>query len=635
MSRRPNRDLPAIPEVATPNEIDEVDDDNTIESYAFTLDGVGFDEESGSILQTPNSVLMSPDRIGTTRRDEMHLHAQTCRTLGIPYSTEMNTGSPRGSVQESVESTSTGSCTVRGDCNLFDVPLEKEDPNTKDAAPRGSSESKPSRRLITRAKIAELTSSYANSIKDIALSFSAKSKNLYANSKPKFLTQDGSQVYKSGKKPSFDLNEWYPAWIKDANALTKLAVAISVFFVTLLIMIVVVVSNTKHGPQISQSETNLIDAGRLSTALNDTALVSMNTVGENQAVTSMPSYLPTMSPTFSKLGIEGSNLCVDNPGKYETSRGKARTCTWLQAKHLDRECGGSGKSPTELGLNCKLTCREYNDCDTMTTALNVTPTVKPTDVPTNKPTKRERGKKKTHGLTLQPSSTDIGLKESTTTTTTTAAAAAEDEVQYFVDTDNRLRPCNWLDILNTKQRIKRRQANCIRESVYNICPTSCAEFVQDDEVTSTSTPSLAATDTEAYFSDSTGKQRPCTWLDVRNPTLKTKRRDDNCDKVTVQIICSSSCEDYALPVTVSRMKEDVIILSRSDFLRKNDLDLQDNCFDTQGYFLNEQGHAVKCAWLTDAGVGAEEILLRKERNCGLYQASTDLGNMCKSSCGTC
>lgn len=568
MSRQAPRDLPAIPEVSTPHEIDDIDDNASKGSYAFTLDGVGFDEESGSILHTPPSLLVSPDRL--TRHDEAELHRQTCRSLGIPYSGEMHTGSPR----DSVESTSTASMTKNNVGNMYDVPLEGVEKHKQSPAynygevalsPRhGNGNSKfNTPRLITRAKLAEITSSYTNTMKEFAVSISNKSKRLYANSKQKFLTGDGSQVRNSddNRQTSFNPSEWYPSWIKDANPLMKLTVSMAFFFLILFVVIIVSVSKSSANVGIGgRSSSNVIDVGSLSSVPNDTASDSIDKTSENQAsVTHMPSYLPTFSPTISPSGVDESNSCIDSPGTFKTSRGKSRSCRWLKSKHLERECRGDANGPSELGSNCKYTCKQYNGCVASTdTPTNRPTTIKPTSVPTNKGTKKKR-KNKMSSPTREPSSISIGKKN-----TTEEVTAEVDETIYFTDTDSRL--------------------------------------------------------------------RPCTWLDIRNPTQRTKRREDNCAKVTVQVLCPTSCTDYAIPVNV-RAKLDYASVSITPNVRSYNLVPQDQCYDQSGYFLNDQNHPVKCSWLVDETLDEAVLSFRRERNCG--GSGTDLGKMCKSSCGTC
>jgi hypothetical protein len=458
--------------------------------------------------------------------------------------------------------------------NMYDVPLEGGEKHKQSPAynygevalsPRhGNGNSKfKTPRLITRAKLAEITSSYTNTMKELAVSISNKSKRLYDNPKQKFLTPDGGQVSSSDvkKQTSFNPSEWCPSWIKDANPLMKLTISMAFFFLILFVVIIVAVSKSSANfGRGGRSGSNVIDVGSLSSVPNVTSSGSMDNMSGNQAsATHMPSYLPTFSPTISPSGVDESNSCIDSPGTFKTSRGKSRSCQWLKSKHLERECIGDTKGPSELGSNCKYTCKEYNGCVASTeTPTNRPTTIKPTSVPTNKATKKKR-KNKTPSPTSKPSSTSISKQD-----TTEEATAEEDETIYFTDTDSRL--------------------------------------------------------------------RPCTWLDIRNPTQRTKRREDNCAKVTVQVLCSTSCTDYAIPVNV-RAKLDYPAVSITPNVRSYNIVPQDECYDQSGYFLNDQNHPVKCSWLVDDTLDEAEISFRRERNCG--GSGTDLGKMCKSSCGTC
>ena len=619
MTRKPHHDLPAIPEVSTPHEIeDDADDGATIESFAFTLDGVGFDEESGSIMHTPPQ-LLSPRKM--THRDEVELHRQTCQTLGIPCTEEMSVGSPRESVPESLESTSTTSVTKN--IALYDVNLNSPKNSAKTISPNGCSEKKS--RLITRAKITELTSSYANSVKEMALNFSAKSKNLYAMSKQKVLTQGDNTINKN-HQISFDPSKYYPKWFIEMNPLMKLTAGMALFFFTLFIVVIVAVSRTSSPHPIEGDGTHLMDMASLSSALNGTSSITnvVATAGHVSNETSMPSYVPTFSPTASPTGEEANN-CIDKPGNYKTSRGKLRSCSWMKEKHLERECGALNKEPSELGLNCKLSCSEYNSCVMEVVEETETPTSTPTAKPTNKKRKNQNKNAKNSEAI------------STTTSSTTSSVIEDDGNVYFIDTNNKLRPCSWLDIRHPAVQAKRRDENCPNETVQAVCPVPCLDYVKFDVPTTVAaTTTTAAEYEEMTFSDSNGQQRPCSWLDVRNSRQRTKRRDEHCTKITVQIICPESCEDYedySIPVTVNKQKrsDDSSIIA-SEYVRSHDVVPQDECFDISGYFLNDIGHPVECAWLNE---NDEEADMRKDRNCGGLYSATDLGVMCRHSCGTC
>jgi hypothetical protein len=81
---------------------------------------------------------------------------------------------------------------------------------------------------------------------------------------------------------------------------------------------------------------------------------------------------PIVEDTVSKEAADGlDSSCVDQPGKFTTSNNKSRACHWmsksgdtLHSSLQDRECGiqALGTEPSELGLNCRYTCRAYNGC---------------------------------------------------------------------------------------------------------------------------------------------------------------------------------------------------------------------------------------------------------------------------------
>ena len=573
MPRKPHHDLPAIPEVSTPHEVDDDDDDEaTVGSYAFTLDGVGFDEESGSIMHTPPQ-LSSSYRM--SRQNEAELHRQTCRTLGVPCN---DLDSPR----ENSESTSVTSDTKTAE--LYDVPLKS--PGNKPTLPPKMS--KPPQ-LINRAKIAEIASFYAELMKQSFISFTDKSKKLYANSKEKFLTQEGILV--NANKGSFDPSLWYPKWFTEANPLVKLTTGMAFIFFTLFIVVVVAVSRN-NPPPLSAS-----GGSSLSTVLNDT--LAIDSASGSQAATSMPSYAPTLSPTMTPPD-EQSNICMDELGSFETSRGKSRDCSWLKEKHLERECGGLGEKPSELGLNCKMSCRKYNDCIM--------------EGEEEKDSKR------------------VKKNEEASNVAVVAAATEPDEEVYFLDINNRLRPCTWLDIRHPTVRAKRREEYCPKTEVQDLCPVNCLDYMEL-ATTPTQTTSEADEENEWYFTDSYGQQQACSWLDIKNTRQRTKRREANCVKLTTQIICSESCQDYEIPITVNKQdRNNDIDTSASSYVRSHDLVPQDECYDRSGYFLNDNGHPVECSWLTE---NASEVEIRREKNCGENQDATDLGEMCKHSCGKC
>ena len=60
---------------------------------------------------------------------------------------------------------------------------------------------------------------------------------------------------------------------------------------------------------------------------------------------------------------------------------------------------------------------------------------------------------------------------------------------------------------------------------------------------------------------------------------------------------------------------------------------RDDCFDTDGYFLDSNSTVRQCDWLNTNLDPLDET--RKIYNCGYLKEPTDLGRMCKLSCGMC
>ena len=65
---------------------------------------------------------------------------------------------------------------------------------------------------------------------------------------------------------------------------------------------------------------------------------------------------------------------------------------------------------------------------------------------------------------------------------------------------------------------------------------------------------------------------------------------------------------------------------------------EEDCSDQEGYYLNNFGFVEQCAWLINSRDPTDET--RRMYNCGYpgnheYSEGTDLGRMCKKTCGTC
>ena len=598
-----SRDLPVIFEVSTPTEID--DDTGDEQSYTFTLDGVGFDEESGSIMHTPPGLQSFGHALNANneahRKHETELHRETCRQLGIPFD-EGNVSPGRDSSLSGSSPSENGSTPGRKENwpwpeagkgnkedDMFDVSLESNGlakVEGKNSSNDLKATSKPKLPTINLAKVSGVSSLYTSSMKNMATSFADRSRNTYMTSKRKRITNG---VNDSSKRSNINIREFYSDWNRDTNPVAKFTVGATMIFMMVCIVAVVAVigrSDNSSRPSLEESGPTVTVGNPLlfvqtpsadSTFGNTTSVESTieSTIVSDavSATTHAPTITPTRSPFNVDISLSGSSSssgskpmenCVNKAGQFKTHRGKHRECHWLTihntgmlySERQDDNCGVDGKDPSELGLNCRYTCRAYNGCmdgeggkEEKIAMVQAVPekvaTSTPTEAPTLKPTQNKSGG---------------GIQ------------AESVELPKFIDSNGRERPCTWLNIRNMGQRKIRRETNCINASVQLMCPRSCAEFT----AVSTST-------------------------NISNTVLKDKQKKN-----------VPPLQRIHAPVP------------------------QDLCFDGDGYYLNELDHPYKCEWLVDKNDPLDDS--RKIKNCGItngYPNPTDLGIMCKATCGNC
>src|SRR6056300_70288 len=129
----------------------------------------------------------------------------------------------------------------------------------------------------------------------------------------------------------------------------------------------------------------------------------------------------------------------------------------------------------------------------------------------------------------------------------------------------------------------------------------------------------------------------------RPPEQRQMRRDANCVDKFIQTACPISCSDYISMKEEhkshsSGIPQDIetLIPQQAQELKLNRAHItlpRDDCFDSPGYFLDSNSTLRQCDWLSDHPDPLDET--RKISNCGYLEEATDLGRMCKASCGTC
>ena len=84
-----------------------------------------------------------------------------------------------------------------------------------------------------------------------------------------------------------------------------------------------------------------------------------------------PSIKKTKSPAYSGISFQAASVmntvaCIDGNLTYPDNWGVKRNCTWLDAPwKLNNNCGTDTNAVTSLGTNCKFACKAYNSCACM------------------------------------------------------------------------------------------------------------------------------------------------------------------------------------------------------------------------------------------------------------------------------
>ncbi|KAK1733970.1 hypothetical protein QTG54_015228 [Skeletonema marinoi] len=143
---------------------------------------------------------------------------------------------------------------------------------------------------------------------------------------------------------------------------------------------------------------------------------------------------------------------------------------------------------------------------------------------------------------------------------------------------------------------------------------------------------------DTFIDASKGLLRYCSWLDIRHWSQRQIRRDANCNNELTQASCPTSCSAYIfIDEAPGKSQDTKTIIDNSqdiELMRAPHVPLpRDDCFDTDGYFLDSNSTVRQCDWLNTNLDPLDET--RKIYNCGYLKEPTDLGRMCKLSCGMC
>jgi hypothetical protein len=342
-------------------------------------------------------------------------------------------------------------------------------------------------------------------------------------------------------------------------------------------------------------------------------------------------------------------------GKFFNSLGKRRTCYWLSVRAagelhsttLDAECGGNGVKPSELGLNCQETCRGYNDCNDESKATNSTNSFANSTAVSN-------------GVSGQSNTTTVDVADDDDDIETSQT------LQSFIDTRGQVRDCSFLNIRNYNQRAIRRKDNCVREDIRSTCPMYCSDYLTDKNSTSTAavdgSQSVVAGSnirdaagggprggTSELVDEEVNKKSSATEVHKKSSAMEEAEKDskDLDDAMTalsaLRIDAGMKDDTSTIDTEGEKKAEDTkeLVVDEKEEV-DNDAIPTSSCIDNTGHYLNHHGRAVQCSWLIDSRDPTDES--RRIHNCGYGDISnsnsdlptaTELGKMCRNTCGTC
>ena len=601
-----------------PSNVEE-EDASCANSYAFTLDNVGWDEECSLVGSVVGSVVAGPmsgvgedgptaaahappsKNYGPGKKSEhvRDMHRETCQEYGLPYSEDwlkFDLSSCGGDTLDKDEGSSfLGSISVSS--GSADEPWggqqqqerrQKIDklwpwPTTSPKMSKKGSDPIPLDKMARNSKspnisadtkgggggslVKEFWTSFnkriegAHEATDSSSSMRAVSKGTtnstgdsskMTNTTPmehlsvaEFAREVQSNVQRSSPGPD-DKKRWQHLVhsYRESSYVAKLraGTAILILILSFVIILVSVGLSKSDGDMTSISGNAGNDGPDLSTSQNTAKSRDNSTPVDDTIVPSKsPTFASSLAPVAGPQAIEAApngvsneqgGSCVDADGRYQTSGGKRRQCSWmsqnvglgaLYSDSLYAECGEG----SELGLNCRYTCRAYNGCL----------------------------------LALERSGVEGGGGGG-------GSASPTFQVSDTVDL-------------------------MIPATVTN-SPTSSPTM---GLLTSTALPSIEVTVEmeEALSGESEMTLLSATLLLQTNTWSTTSMQHD--------------------PSTQDMM-----------------------CVDYEGYYLNHNGQPRQCSWLIDSGDPNDES--RRIHNCwyadsNQYSVGTELGKMCKKTCGMC
>ncbi len=204
-----------------------------------------------------------------------------------------------------------------------------------------------------------------------------------------------------------------------------------------------------------------------------------------------------------------------------------------------------------------------------------------------------------------------------------------DEEGVWMNHENKLRQCRWLDYDGIISAESKKLINCGKTEIGLKCKEACGS------VNNASQLATSCEDKKGLFQTHEGGiPRMCNWMDSRDPV---ERRELNCGKTEIGVMCQCKCsepiqfENVAEPPLSSEQREqnNFAAVSHNSFVDtlRESVNEQVRCEDEEGEWRNHENKFRQCRWLDfDGEIRAEA---KKLINCG----KTQIGLKCKETCG--
>ena len=295
------------------------------------------------------------------------------------------------------------------------------------------------------------------------------------------------------------------------------------------------------------------------------------------------------------IRLDGVDDCEDEDGLWLNHMGKYRQCRWFFTDEFEvtekqrLNCG-----ITEIGRKCKEAC----GCGKLHAGL--------VDI----------SAEESHGDVLEERVNDEQVE-------------CEDEEGDWMNHEDKLRQCRWLDLDSEINAEAKKLLNCGKTEIGLKCKSRCGCGVSAALQFTT-----ACEDRNGLFkTNEGGNPRMCEWMDRK---FQVERRELNCGKTEIGVMCGCKCSEpfqagsFADSPSPEQQEQKSFAATQVSFvesLRENLNDQVPRCEDEEGDWMNHEDKWRQCRWLDfDGEINAEA---KKLLNCG----KTEIGVRCRETCG--